>query len=125
MLSDLSQICSHIRGPRGAQSVELPTLGISSGHDPAVREIEPRIGLCADSAEPAWDSLSLACSCSLSLKINFKHFLKTQAQIASCFLSCSKVYTITVTIGQGWLGSPTSSEWEKRSEFWKVQGLSP
>ena len=45
-----------------------------------VREIEPHIGLCADGAEPAWDSLSLSLSLSapsplahsgfLSLKIN-------------------------------------------------------
>ena len=50
-----------------------------------VGSIETRIGLCADSTEPAWDSLSLslslsslllphlhtfACTLSLSLKIN-------------------------------------------------------
>ena len=29
-----------------------------SGHDLTVCEIEPLIGLCEDSAEPAWDSLS-------------------------------------------------------------------
>ena len=28
-----------------SESVKLPTLGFSSGHDLAVREIEPRIGL--------------------------------------------------------------------------------
>ena len=57
-----------------AQLVERPTLGFSSGHDLTVCEFEPCIGLCADSAEPAWDSLSpslsasslLACSLSLS-----------------------------------------------------------
>ena len=27
-------------------------------HDPTVCEIEPRVGLCADSGEPAQDSLS-------------------------------------------------------------------
>ena len=46
-----------------------------------VHGIEPCVGLCADSVEPAWDSLSLPplslplpclCSLSLSLKIN-KH----------------------------------------------------
>ena len=51
-------------------------LGDSSGHDLTVCESEPRIGLCADGAKPAWDflspSLSLcpspALSCSLKNK---------------------------------------------------------
>ena len=41
-----------------AQSVEHPTLGFVSGHDPTICELEPRVGLCADSAEPASDSVS-------------------------------------------------------------------
>ena len=43
-----------------AQSVEQPTLGLGSGHALSVRDFEPHVtwGLCADSAEPAWDSLS-------------------------------------------------------------------
>ena len=45
-------------GGGGAQSVERPTLGFSSGHDLTVHEFEPRVGLHADGAEPAWDSLS-------------------------------------------------------------------
>ena len=61
-----------------AQLVKRPTLGFGSGHDLAVREFEPHIGLCADSAEPAWDSVSpclsapplLSRTLSLSLKIN-------------------------------------------------------
>ena len=48
------------------------------------REFEPRIRLCADSAEPAWDSLSLPpplplpCSLSSGLSQNkhLKHCLK-------------------------------------------------
>ena len=40
-----------------AQSVKQPTLGFISGHDLTVCEIEPCFGLCADGAEPAWDSL--------------------------------------------------------------------
>ena len=36
------------------------------GHGLEVHRFEPPVGLCADSAEPAWDSLPL----SLSLKIN-------------------------------------------------------
>ena len=41
-----------------AQSVKCPTLDSSSGHDLTVREFEPGVGLCADNAEPAWDSPS-------------------------------------------------------------------
>ena len=53
-----------------AQSVKHPALGFVSGPDFTVRGIEPHIGLCADSVELAWDSLSLPLSlsfpCSLS-----------------------------------------------------------
>ena len=59
-----------------AQSVKHPILGISSGHDLTVHEIEPHVGLQADSAESAWDSLSsLSASLLLSLskiEMNFK-----------------------------------------------------
>ena len=51
-----------------AQSVKHLTLDLSSGHDLIVRGIEPHVGLCADSSEPAWDSLSLSApALSLSL----------------------------------------------------------
>ena len=43
-----------------AQSVKRPTLDFDSGHDLTVREKEPHVGLCADGAEPAWDSPSLS-----------------------------------------------------------------
>ena len=52
----------------------------SSGRDLAVREFKPHIGLCTDSVEPAWDSLSASASASappslmLSLKINKNKF---------------------------------------------------
>ena len=60
-----------------AQSVKRPTLGFSSGHDLTVCEFEPLIGLCANSAEPAWDPLSpslfspppLTCSHLLTLSL--------------------------------------------------------
>ena len=42
-----------------AQSVECWTPDFGSGHDLAVQETEPHAGLCADSVELAWDSLSL------------------------------------------------------------------
>ena len=50
-----------------AQSVKRQTLDFSSGHDLMVCEFEPCIRLCADSMEPAWDSLSLPLPCLLSL----------------------------------------------------------
>ena len=57
-----------------AQSVKHPTLDFGSDHDLAVREFGPRVGLCTDSEELAWDSLSLALSLplpsSLALKVN-------------------------------------------------------
>ena len=49
-----------------AQLVECPALDFSSGHDLKVRDFELRIGLYADGAESAWDSLSLASSLSPS-----------------------------------------------------------
>ena len=42
-----------------AQLVKFLTLGLGSGHGLTVCEIEPCIGLCADSLQPARDSLSL------------------------------------------------------------------
>ena len=41
-----------------AQSVKPVTLGLGSGHDIVVHEIEPRVRLCAGSKELAWDSFS-------------------------------------------------------------------
>ena len=62
-----------------AQSVERPTLDFGAGHDLMAREFEPRAGLCADSKEPAWDSLSPCLSAppplvlTLSLSLSFKN----------------------------------------------------
>ena len=42
-----------------AQLVKRPTFSLSSGLHLMVGEFEPHMGLCADGAEPAWDSLSL------------------------------------------------------------------
>ena len=59
-----------------AQSVKHLTLDLGSGHDLAVCEIKPLMGLHANSAEPAWYSLSLSAppplvlAGSLCLKIN-------------------------------------------------------
>ena len=54
-----------------AYSVKRQTLDFGSGRDLEVRGLEPHVGLCADSEEAAWDSVSLSLSapptCSLSL----------------------------------------------------------
>ena len=60
-----------------AQSVECPTpLDFGSGYDLMVCEFEPCIGLCADIAEPAWDSVTLSLSASLLLSLSLKNKLK-------------------------------------------------
>ena len=60
-----------------AQSVKQPTLGFGSGHDLMVCEFEPHAGLCADSAEPAWDSLStLSVPPLLGLSLSQNKYLK-------------------------------------------------
>ena len=46
------------RGVRVAQSVKHSTLGFGSRHGPMVCGIETCVGLCADSMEPSWGSLS-------------------------------------------------------------------
>ena len=48
-----------IGGAWVAQWVKRPTVNFGSGHDLMVCEMEPHVRLCADSTEPAWDSLSL------------------------------------------------------------------
>ena len=61
-------------GARVAQWVKHRTLDFSSGHYLTVREFKPCIGLCAERAELAWDSLFLSLPLPhlplLSLKIN-------------------------------------------------------
>ena len=51
-----------------AQSVKRLTLDSASGDDLTVCEFEPHVGLWADSAEPAWDFLSLSLKISLKKK---------------------------------------------------------
>ena len=59
-----------------AQTVKRLTLGFGSGLDLMACGFEPRIRLCADNVEPAWDFVSLSLSASpllsisLSLKMN-------------------------------------------------------
>ena len=63
-----------------AQLVKGRTLGFGSSPDLMLHEFEPCIRLCAGSAEPAWDSLSLPLPCylppfslSLSLSLSLSH----------------------------------------------------
>ena len=49
-----------------AQSVNCPILGFGSHHDLTTHEFEHHIGLCAESVELAWDSLSPSLSAPLS-----------------------------------------------------------
>ena len=64
-----------VGGTWAAQSVKRLTLDFRAGHDLTVHGFKPRIGLHADSGEPAWDSLSslpFPSSLSLSKYINLK-----------------------------------------------------
>ena len=70
-----------------AQSVRHLTLDFSSGHDLTVREIEPLVGLHADSTEPAWDSPSPSLL-SLPLPSHLPHML---ARALSLSLSLSQI----------------------------------
>ena len=71
------------------QSVKHPTLHIGSDHDLMVHEFEPHVGLCADSAEPTWDSLSLplhACVPPLSFSQNINIFLNTVSSFKGVYV---------------------------------------
>ena len=50
-------------GPVGLSQLSVClTLDFGLGHDLSVCGFEPRVGLCADSAKPAWDFLFLSLS---------------------------------------------------------------
>ena len=55
--------------------VRRPSLDFGSGHDLKVCVFEPRLGLCADSVEPAWDFLSPSPSASPPLACAHVHTL--------------------------------------------------
>ena len=64
-------------GRWGAQAVKRLSLDFGSGHHLMVHEFEPHVRLRADSAEPAWDSLSpfslcFSPNCALSLSLSKK-----------------------------------------------------
>ena len=71
--------------PGWHKSVKRQTLDLGSGHDLVICEIKPRAGLCADSAEPAWDSLSAPSL--LSLSQNNKHKKKKEQRQRHILLS--------------------------------------
>ena len=54
------------KGAWVVQQGERPTLNFRSSRDLTVREFKLHVGLCANSEELAWDSLSLSLSLSLS-----------------------------------------------------------
>ena len=68
-----------------AQLIKHLTLDFSSGHDLTVRGFEPHIGFCADSVEPAWDSLPLSAP---SLKQKKSTFPITYR----CLTACGNIY---------------------------------
>ena len=88
-----------LRGAWVAQLVKCPTL--ASGHDLAVREFEPHVGLCADSSEPAacfgfcvWLSLPLPCLCSVSVpEINKLKKKKLKRDTLTWHLLCVRIVT--------------------------------
>ena len=63
------------RGIGVAQSVKHLTFDLGSSHDLTVGDTEPRLRLCTDSMEPAWDSVSLtlypSSAHTLSLSLSF------------------------------------------------------
>ena len=63
-----------------AQLVKHPTLGFRSGHYLIVGKMEPRVQLCADSAESAWDFLSSFLSVTSALTLPFPLSLKINKQ---------------------------------------------
>ena len=58
-----------------AELVKRLTLDFGSGHDLTVHEFEPCVGLCTDSMEPAWGSLSPSLSDTplLTISLSFKN----------------------------------------------------
>ena len=62
------------------QLVKRPILNFGLSHDLMVREFKPQIRLCADSVEPAWDSLfpSFSAPPQLSLKNKYINLKKSQ-----------------------------------------------
>ena len=63
--------------PGRLRQLSIMTLDFGSGHDLTVCGFEPRVGLCADRAEPACDPLPLLLSTPALLMLSLSLFLKT------------------------------------------------
>ena len=63
----------HTGTPEQLSRLKCPALDFSSGHDLTVCGMEPHIGLCADSVEPSWESLSAPPLLVLCLSLSNKH----------------------------------------------------
>ena len=63
----LCKIQVHSGAPGWLSQLSAPTFGFSSGHDLSVCGFESCVGLCAESTEPAWGTLSP----SLSLPLGY------------------------------------------------------
>ena len=73
-----------------AQSVKHPTLDFGSDHDLMVCELEPHIGLCIDSVEPAEDSLSPPLPCLFAHVLSLSHKMnKLKTHIKKKKISCT------------------------------------
>ena len=85
-ISTLHQACTpfkkteSVRGTWVAPLVEHLTLGFGSSHDLAVCGVKSSVGLCTDSTESVWDSLSPSFSDSLSLFLSSLCLSKQQQQ---------------------------------------------
>ena len=87
-----------------AQLVKRPTLDFRSGHDLMVHEFEPHVGLCADGAEPAWDSLSplsLSLSCSFSLSLTRLKFLLKMNDFEDLYYSFTGRFLVLLVRARG------------------------
>ena len=106
------------RGTPGWLSQLSIWLDFSSGHDLIVCEIEPHTGLCADSTEPAWDSLCLSpflpLPCPLSHYQN-KHLKK---EIPEMKVSVTKMKNALMSslVDLTWLKKEPLSELEDMSK---------
>ena len=78
-----------------SQLVKHQTVDFGSGHDLMVHEIKPYVGLCPNSMEPAWDSLSLFLSLSLSPTPSLT---RECALLHMLFLSLSLSFSLSVSL---------------------------
>ena len=110
-----------------AQLLKGPTLDFSSGQVLISRK--PHIRLCADSPEPAWDSLSapplLSRSLSLSLSLKDKCLKNEMYHSSSCnHHNCPFVYLSYKVASQLCVCNP-HTDWGHLSSRFKLNWLNP